>query len=163
MWAADVRVRVRGLAWGCWRWLPLLRAKMTCAAPPPRAAEDTLCPPRNREEPRRRLGPSDVHVQVVAAGSRDAAAAVFVFSEYNRSVRPGAGGAARRNEPLSPGRSLCRPPRCAACSPRGFRGGRGALSKWGGSLRPTAVEVLSRPRQVGGCCRQEPVLACGLV
>ncbi|KYO45015.1 zinc phosphodiesterase ELAC protein 2 [Alligator mississippiensis] len=57
---------------------------MTCAAPPPRAAEDTLCPPRNREEPRRRLGPSDVHVQVVAAGSRDAAAAVFVFSEYNR-------------------------------------------------------------------------------
>lgn len=35
-----------------------------------------------------RGGASTVFVQVAAAGTRDAGAAVYVFSEYNRSVAP---------------------------------------------------------------------------
>jgi hypothetical protein len=34
-------------------------------------------------------GPNTVYLQVVAAGGRDAGAALYVFSEYNRSVGPG--------------------------------------------------------------------------
>lgn len=42
-------------------------------------------------------GPNTVYLQVVAAGGRDVGAALYVFSEYNRSVRrpgvrPGLGG-----------------------------------------------------------------------
>lgn len=45
-------------------------------------------------------GPNTVYLQVVAAGGRDVGAALYVFSEYNRSgrrpgVRPGPGGAPR--------------------------------------------------------------------
>lgn len=36
-------------------------------------------------------GPSTVYLQVVGAGSRDNAASVYVFSEFNRYVKPSEG------------------------------------------------------------------------
>lgn len=61
----------------------------------PRPAKDPLRHLRAREkrgaawEPG---GPNTVYLQVVAAGGRDSGAAVYVFSEYNRSVdAPGVG------------------------------------------------------------------------
>lgn len=51
-------------------------------------------------------GPNTVYLQVVAAGGRDAGAALYVFSEYNRSVR-------RAGGPAWPSRSLLTEPRPA--------------------------------------------------
>uniref|UniRef100_A0A7M4F113 Zinc phosphodiesterase ELAC protein 2 n=1 Tax=Crocodylus porosus TaxID=8502 RepID=A0A7M4F113_CROPO len=62
--------------WGC--------SMLTGAAHPPRAAKGTLRHLRSREKRQGTLGPTVVYVQVVAAGSRDAGAAVYVFSEFNR-------------------------------------------------------------------------------
>lgn len=53
-------------------------------------------------------GPNTVYVQVVAAGGRDAGAALYVFSEYNRSVRR-AGSS----------RPCGSPSRAPPCQPRG--------------------------------------------
>uniref|UniRef100_A0A7M4FYT8 Zinc phosphodiesterase ELAC protein 2 n=1 Tax=Crocodylus porosus TaxID=8502 RepID=A0A7M4FYT8_CROPO len=61
-----------------------LFAMLTGAAHPPRAAKGTLRHLRSREKRQGTLGPTVVYVQVVAAGSRDAGAAVYVFSEFNR-------------------------------------------------------------------------------
>lgn len=58
-------------------------------------------------------GPNTVYLQVVAAGGRDAGAALYVFSEYNRSVRRAGSpaGTPRRPlpEPRPVGSSLLRP------------------------------------------------------
>uniref|UniRef100_A0A7M4F001 Zinc phosphodiesterase ELAC protein 2 n=1 Tax=Crocodylus porosus TaxID=8502 RepID=A0A7M4F001_CROPO len=87
MWCA--RVQARRLVWGwslVWgrRRLPVGTAMLTGAAHPPRAAKGTLRHLRSREKRQGTLGPTVVYVQVVAAGSRDAGAAVYVFSEFNR-------------------------------------------------------------------------------
>uniref|UniRef100_A0A7M4F0F8 Zinc phosphodiesterase ELAC protein 2 n=1 Tax=Crocodylus porosus TaxID=8502 RepID=A0A7M4F0F8_CROPO len=71
------------LVWGRRR-LPVGTAMLTGAAHPPRAAKGTLRHLRSREKRQGTLGPTVVYVQVVAAGSRDAGAAVYVFSEFNR-------------------------------------------------------------------------------
>uniref|UniRef100_A0A8C0H9G7 ribonuclease Z n=1 Tax=Chelonoidis abingdonii TaxID=106734 RepID=A0A8C0H9G7_CHEAB len=86
-----------GLRLGC-RWTPLRRAMSGGSAPPrrPRPPKDPLRHLRAREKRRSSEsgapGPSTVYMQVVAAGSRDSGSALYVFSEYNRSVRGGAGG-----------------------------------------------------------------------
>lgn len=79
---------------GLWRWraaggaLAAAMAESSSAARPARRPKDV---PRHVWARERRLsagtglaGPNTVYVQVVAAGSRDAGAAVYVFSEFNR-------------------------------------------------------------------------------
>uniref|UniRef100_A0A452I7W9 ribonuclease Z n=1 Tax=Gopherus agassizii TaxID=38772 RepID=A0A452I7W9_9SAUR len=88
--------------WGCLlglrlacRWTPLRRAMSGGPAPPrrPRPPKDPLRHLRAREKRQSSElvapGPSIVYVQVAAAGSRDSGSALYVFSEYNRSVRGG--------------------------------------------------------------------------
>ena len=56
----------------------------------PRPPKDPLRHLRTREKRGPSLGPggpNTVYLQVVAAGGRDAGAALYVFSEFNRSVR----------------------------------------------------------------------------
>lgn len=60
-------------------------------------------------------GPNTVYLQVVAAGGRDAGAAVYVFSEYNRSVRRARGPT---RPPRRPWPSPV-PPRPLNCALRG--------------------------------------------
>uniref|UniRef100_A0A8C0M566 Zinc phosphodiesterase ELAC protein 2 n=1 Tax=Canis lupus familiaris TaxID=9615 RepID=A0A8C0M566_CANLF len=66
-------------------------------------------------------GPNTVYLQVVAAGGRDVGAALYVFSEYNRSVRrargppllgrdPGPWGWGGGRSPEPPTRGCARPP-----------------------------------------------------
>ncbi|XP_075759570.1 zinc phosphodiesterase ELAC protein 2 isoform X2 [Pelodiscus sinensis] len=84
MWRCGLRLRP-----GC-RWDAPLRA-MSAPPPAPRRArppKDPLRHLRTREKRRgseqAAPGPSVVHVQVAAAGSREAGAALYVFSDYNR-------------------------------------------------------------------------------
>lgn len=52
-------------------------------------------------------GPNTVYLQVVAAGGRDAGAALYVFSEYNRSVHRAGSPAGTPRRPLTePRRAL---------------------------------------------------------
>ena len=46
-------------------------------------------------------GPNTVYLQVVAAGGRDAGAALYVFSEFNRSVRLREAPLTLRQSPLA--------------------------------------------------------------
>jgi len=80
MWRLAWTLR-RGLAWGAG----------TVMAEGPSAARRPKDVPRHvwARERRRSAGtglsgPNTVYVQVVAAGSRDAGASVYVFSEFNR-------------------------------------------------------------------------------
>lgn len=88
--------------------------------------------------------PNTVYLQVVAAGGRDAGAALYVFSEYNRSVcHP-------RSPPgplrlLLPGSALSSGHRCgAAPEPRGISPG------FGISRFHTGISLLQRFCRVGG-------------
>uniref|UniRef100_A0A674J888 ribonuclease Z n=1 Tax=Terrapene triunguis TaxID=2587831 RepID=A0A674J888_9SAUR len=75
------------------RWTPLRRAMSRGPALPrrPQPPKDPLRHLRAREKrwssELGAPGPSIVYVQVVAAGNRDSGAALYVFSDYNRSVR----------------------------------------------------------------------------
>lgn len=81
-----------------------LRTMSQGSARRPRPPKDPLRHLRTREKRSPGCGPGGpktVYLQVVAAGGRDAGAALYLFSEYNRSVRTD-----------SPGR-LAPPPRAA--------------------------------------------------
>lgn len=84
-----------GVDWCMWALRSLLRpfglrTMSQGSARRPRPPKDPLRHLRTREKRSPSWGPggpNTVYLQVVAAGGRDAGAALYVFSEYNRSVR----------------------------------------------------------------------------
>lgn len=96
-----MRLPVTFAACDNWMWKQYLRATARgmssggSAFPVPRRQRPPKDPLRHLRSREKRLGAvgvfgrggaSTVFVQVAAAGTRDAGAAVYVFSEYNRSV-----------------------------------------------------------------------------
>ncbi|XP_051851542.1 zinc phosphodiesterase ELAC protein 2 [Antechinus flavipes] len=72
--------------WGCWRGR-FGRAMSESSSRRPRLSKDSLRHLRTREKRGSvgdRVGPSTVYLQVAASGTRDAGAALYVFSEFNR-------------------------------------------------------------------------------
>uniref|UniRef100_A0A7N4P9Q3 Zinc phosphodiesterase ELAC protein 2 n=1 Tax=Sarcophilus harrisii TaxID=9305 RepID=A0A7N4P9Q3_SARHA len=72
--------------WGCWRGR-FARAMSEGSSRRPRLPKDSLRHLRTREKRGSvgdRVGPSTVYLQVAASGTRDAGAALYVFSEFNR-------------------------------------------------------------------------------
>lgn len=103
-----------------------LRSMSQGSARRPRPPKDPLRHLRTREKrgpdsPAR--APNTVYLQVVAAGGRDAGAAVYVFSEYNRSVRTGSPRPSGPSATCSgPGSSPVQPCKCLpSLSPHGAR------------------------------------------
>lgn len=91
-------------------------------------------------------GPNTVYLQVVAAGGRDVGAALYVFSEYNRSVRPArpaccAPGSPTRHscgipllQPTLDPRGVVGDPRCLTSHARGVPGSPGGAPDLGVSV-----------------------------
>lgn len=138
MWGAEaVLVAARGV-WltcqpgvdGCmWALRSLLRpiglrTMSQGSARRPRPPKDPLRHLRTREKRGPSWGPGSpntVYLQVVAAGGRDAGAALYVFSEYNRSVRTHS-PARVAAPPRARGLALVQPCRSlTSFSPHGFQ------------------------------------------
>lgn len=88
-----------------------LRTMSQASARRPRPPKDPLRHLRTREKRGPSWGPggpSTVYLQVVAAGGRDTGAALYVFSEFNRSVRTNSPGRLVAS-PRAPGHALAQP------------------------------------------------------